>query len=149
MSNPDTPPRALPAAWRLLMAMHDGKPCTFSPAGYCLTLSHRFTGPGAVELRRELGVRCLYEVVPRVLEAESGGEVAAAQPVTEAAARLRAEPTSPTLAQLWQVIDGHTAQADLLRYALAKSITGHDYVSASSFRAEVAAQVRRALDDER
>jgi hypothetical protein len=85
---PDLPPRALPAAWRLLQAneLNHAEPCDFNHHGDCQTAGHSWCGETAHELRRECGVRCLTELVPRVIEAEQHAEAHR----TEARARRRA-----------------------------------------------------------
>lgn len=125
MANPDLPDRALPAAWRLLMAAYSGGPCRLDDAGDCQ--AHRWPGPHAIELRRDLGVHCLNVVVPRVVEAESEGEVAfrIAQLMPNAASEPPDEPPLAeqlTVGDLWRAMEKRSVAASMLRTALAKTI---------------------------
>jgi hypothetical protein len=140
----DLPPAALPAAWRLLLAAYDGTPC-YLAEGHCT--AHRWPGPDAAKLRDTHGVRCLNQLAPRVLEAESGGEVAvyppytsgtftgwgrSAQPSDETPAipdtdtasneTEAIEPPALTLGELWQALDDYGAEAEVLAYGLGKAI---------------------------
>jgi hypothetical protein len=108
---PDLPPRALPAAWRLLQANEDNHtdPCDFDHHGDCQAAGHSWCGETAHELRRECGVRCLTELVPRVIEAEQHAEAhrtGAAGPVDAQA----------TLADLWSAL--RADESGVLAYAL-------------------------------
>lgn len=108
---PDLPPRALPAAWRLLQAneLNHAEPCDFDHHGDCQAAGHSWCGHTAEELRRECGVRCLTELVPRVIEAEQHAETRRAGTAT---------PThqQATLADLWSAL--RADESGVLAYAL-------------------------------
>ena len=119
VANPDLPDRALPAAWRLLRAVADHKPCAWDPDEQECR-AHQYFGFGASELRRELGVQCLAPIVHRVVEAEEAHDQERQK--TAAARFVMAGPPPSTLGDLWRATDNTTAGAHLVRTALAMCV---------------------------
>lgn len=140
VANPDLPDRALPAAWRLLVAAEldadPDRPCEIAPySGECAFHGGSWDGPGADELRHAAGVLCLSQIVGRVVAAEQEAErqrdvqtITDGMPVLTDFDRLAA-----VLESLWRAVDADVSGT--LTYAIEAAVADPGALTAKAHAA--------------